>query len=69
MARLLTQDETRKRLRISRTLLYRLRDWGDLPVVKIGGRVFFDESDVDALIEKKKEEKDKTTRAIEKARN
>jgi excisionase family DNA binding protein len=48
--RLLTVDDVRDLLTISRPGLTRLVDAGELPVIRIGTRLRFDQADVAALI-------------------
>lgn len=51
MAKLLPLDEACKRLGgISRTTLWRLRKNGELPQVKLGGRYFVSDADLDQYI-------------------
>lgn len=50
--KLLTVKEVAARLTISESSVYRLLKAGDLPSIKIGGALRFDEQDVEAYIER-----------------
>ncbi len=56
--RLFSIKKTMEVLSISRTSLYRLIDSGSLKPLKIGGKVLFAESELDAFIKRLKKERD-----------
>lgn len=55
-AKLLTIKEVAERLAVSEPTIYRLINRGELPTVKIGRALRFDEADIEAYIRKAKGE-------------
>lgn len=51
----LTVSEAAEYLRVSTRQVYRYRESGEVPVIKIRGRVLFDRADLDALMQRHRE--------------